>query len=106
MTMKRDLFTEIADGLNAWGEAGQGKRTLKTVDRTVDREVRLSAVELKDIRENLNISQAVFAYYLQTALTTYQNWEQGRAKPNRQAILLIKLVEKDPATLERLAGLV
>lgn len=68
--------------------------------------MRLTAEELKEIRENLNISQAVFAYYLQTALTTYQNWEQGRAKPNRQAILLIKLVQKDPATLEQLASLV
>lgn len=106
MTIKRDLFAEIVDGLNAWGDANKGKRTLKTVERTIDREVSLSAAELKEIRENLNISQAVFAYYLQTALTTYQNWEQGRAKPNRQAILLIKLVEKDPETLERLANLV
>ena len=34
---------------------------------------------------------------------TLGNWEQGRAKPNAQAALLIRLVEKFPDTVERLA---
>lgn len=105
MTKKRDLFAELVDGMNAWGEANQGKRTLKTTALKAAQTITLNAVELKKIRENLNLSQAVFAHYLQTALTTYQNWEQGRASPNKQAMLLIKLVEKDPSTLERLANL-
>lgn len=103
---KRDIFGELVDGMKAWGEANRGKRTLKTECLTLNREAGLSPAQLKQIREKLNISQAVFAHYLQTALTTYQNWEQGRAKPNKQAILLIKLVEKDPLTLERLANLI
>lgn len=103
---KRDIFGELVDGMNTWGEANQGKRTLKTESLTLNREAGLSPEQLKLIRENLNISQAVFAHYLQTALTTYQNWEQGRAKPNKQAILLIKLVEKNPLTLDHLAKLI
>ncbi|GBU13599.1 transcriptional regulator [Enterobacterales bacterium] len=102
---KRDIFGELVDGMHAWSEANQGKRTLKTEALALNPEAGLSPEQLRQIRENLNLSQAVFAHYLQTALTTYQNWEQGRAKPNKQAILLIKLVEKDPVTLEQLAKL-
>ncbi|MEC5319145.1 transcriptional regulator [Brenneria populi subsp. brevivirga] len=48
---------------------------------------------------------AVFAQYLHTAETTYQNGEQGGVKPNPQAVLLIKMVEKNPDTLRTLAAL-
>jgi putative transcriptional regulator len=40
---------------------------------------------------------------LRTNARTVEGWEQGRAKPNAQAALLIKLVEKYPETIERLA---
>ena len=41
--------------------------------------------------------------YLRTNPRTLENWEQGRAKPNAQAALLIRLVEKFPDTVDRLA---
>ena len=34
---------------------------------------------------------------------TLKNWEQGRARPNAQAATLIRLVERYPDTVERLA---
>jgi putative transcriptional regulator len=46
----------------------------------------------------------VFARYLRTNPRTLENWEQGRAKPNAQAALLIRLVERYPDTVERLAA--
>jgi len=61
--------------------------------------------ELKSVRETLHLSQAVMVRRLRTNDRTYQNWEQGKSKPNAQAALLIKLVEKHPETLERLAAL-
>jgi putative transcriptional regulator len=36
---------------------------------------------------------------------TVENWEQGRAKPNAQAAVLIKLVERYPDTVQRLSEL-
>ena len=35
---------------------------------------------------------------------TLENWEQDRAKPNAQAVLLISLVEKFSDTVGRLAS--
>ncbi|HKS06349.1 MAG TPA: hypothetical protein VJR92_08565 [Gemmatimonadaceae bacterium] len=36
---------------------------------------------------------------------TLENWEQGRARPNAQAALLIRLVRRYPDALQRLANL-
>ncbi|AWK41890.1 helix-turn-helix domain-containing protein [Photorhabdus laumondii subsp. laumondii] len=103
--MKRDLFAELNEGMKAWEEANEGKLTLKTHKRRLKNDIFISPDELKSIRSKLNISQAVFAQYLHTGETTYQNWEQGRAKPNKQAVLLIKMVERNPQALEFLASL-
>ena len=55
------------------------------------------------MRETLNMSRALFAVYLRTDVRTLENWEQGRAKPNAQAALLINLVKRFPDTVKRLA---
>jgi putative transcriptional regulator len=55
------------------------------------------------LRERLRLSRPVFASYLRTNPRTLENWEQGRAKPNAQAALLLRLVEKFPDTVDRLA---
>jgi len=44
-----------------------------------------------------------FTVDLRTNVRTSENWEQGRAKPNAQAALLINLVKRYPDTVERLA---
>jgi putative transcriptional regulator len=36
---------------------------------------------------------------------TLENWEQGRARPNAQAALLIRLVRNYPETVRHLATL-
>ena len=48
-------------------------------------------------------SRAVFAAYLRTNVRTLENWEQGRARPNAQAALLIKLVRNYPETVQHRA---
>ena len=62
-----------------------------------------NADELLALRERLHLSLPVLARYLRTNPRTLENWEQGRAKPNAQAALLIRLVERYPDTVERLA---
>ena len=47
----------------------------------------------------------MFARTLRTHVRTVENWEQGRARPNAQAALLIRLVESYPDTVERLVGI-
>ena len=54
------------------------------------------------MREQLHLSRPVFARYLRTNPRTLENWEQGRAKPNAQAALLIRMVAQFPDMVDRL----
>ena len=101
---KRNLFAELAEGFDALSGARAGKQTLRTYEVNVHPAQDVSAGELIALREKLHMSGPVFAGYLRTNPRTLENWEQGRAKPNAQASLLIRLVAKFPDTVERLAA--
>ena len=100
---KRDLFAELNEGMTALSEARQGKRTLRTHAAEYKPAPKVTPKELIRVREGLKISRALFAVYLRTNVRTLENWEQGRAKPNAQAALLINLVKQYPDTVRRLA---
>lgn len=100
---KRNLFAELAEGFEALSEERAGKRTLRTHVVEAKPAPEVTASELLALRERLHLSRPVLAHYLRTNPRTLENWEQGRAKPNAQAALLIRLVERYPDTVERLA---
>jgi putative transcriptional regulator len=102
---KRNLFAELNEGMEALAQARQGKRTLRTHAVAYKPAPDLKPAELVRVRKNLKISRGVFAAYLRTNVRTLENWEQGRAKPNAQAALLINLVKRYPDTVARLADL-
>jgi putative transcriptional regulator len=101
--MKRKLFAEITEGLDALAAQRAGKRTLRTVVVEARPAPQVDARELVALRKRLHLSRALFARYLRTNPRTLENWEQGRARPNAQAALLIRLVERFPDTVDRLA---
>jgi putative transcriptional regulator len=105
MTKKRDLFKELSEGFDALADQRAGKRTLRTHAVKAKPVPKLTARELARIREDLNLSRALFAGYLRTNVRTLENWEQGRAKPNAQAALLIRMVQRFPDTVHRLADI-
>lgn len=105
MSKRRDLFAEIVDGFDALSDRRAGKRTLRTHLVKSKPVPRISARELASLRKELNLSRGLFASYLRTNVRTLENWEQGRAKPNSQAALLIRLVQRYPDTLRRLSEL-
>ena len=99
----RNLFAELSEGMEALAEARQGKRTLRTHAVEYKPAPTVTPKELIRVRKDLKISRALFAVYLRTNVRTLENWEQGRAKPNAQAALLINLVKRYPDTVARLA---
>lgn len=101
---KPSIFPEIMEGLRAVKDHVAGKITLrKTVREDLPAIPELAATEIRTTREKLGLSQAVFAARLCTKKRTLEQWEQGRTKPNDQAAALIRLVQKYPDTIERLA---
>jgi putative transcriptional regulator len=102
-TARRDLFAELSEGVSALSDARQGKRTLRTHAAEYRPAPTVSPKELIRLRKGLKISRSLFAAYLRTNVRTLENWEQGRARPNAQAALLIHLVKRYPDTVQRLA---
>lgn len=102
---KRSLFAELTEGFDALAAERQGKITLKRHAIEANPAPEVSAADLVQLRQRLNLSRSVFARYLRTNERTLENWEQGRARPNAQAALLIRLVERYPDTVDRLAAI-
>ena len=103
--MKRNLFDELNEGFDALKNERQGKITLKKNTVYLPELPAITSAELVRLREELHLSQAMFARYLRINKRTLENWEQGRAKPNAQATVLIRMVKKYPDTLQRLGSI-
>ena len=99
---KRDLFAELAEGFEALKSEREGKLTLRRVAPAENPVLVLAPQEVLAVREKLNLSRLVFARYLRTNPRTLENWEQGRAKPNAQAALLIRMLARFPDMVQRL----
>ncbi|QVL49429.1 MAG: DNA-binding transcriptional regulator [Thiocapsa sp.] len=50
--------------------------------------------EIKSLREQAHVSQAVFAAVLNTSLSTVQKWEAGDKKPSGPSLKLLNLIER------------
>jgi putative transcriptional regulator len=100
---KSKLFAELSEGFDALAAQREGKLTLRSHSVRQRPAPKLTAAEVVKVRERQKLSRAVFARFLRTNVRTLENWEQGRARPNAQAALLIKLVERFPETVQRLA---
>ncbi|MGE8047981.1 DNA-binding transcriptional regulator [Pseudomonas sp.] len=103
--MHRNLFTELTEGFDALAEDRQGKKTLRSHKVSFTELAPLAPNELLELRQRLNMSRALFANYLRTNARTLENWEQGRSRPNAQAVALIRLVQNYPETVNHLASL-
>jgi putative transcriptional regulator len=100
---KRSLFNELLEGMQDLARERDGKVTLRRNIVEMHPVPDVSGSEILKLRRELNMSRGVFAAYLRTNVRTLENWEQGRARPNAQAALLIRLVQRFPDTIGRLA---
>ena len=103
--MKRNIFAELVEGFEAVEADRNGRITLRQHHFEAKPAPQLKPEEVRAVRERLNLSRAVFARALRTNERTLENWEQGRAAPNAQARLLIRMAATYPDTVERLAHL-
>lgn len=50
--------------------------------------------QIKSLREQAHLSQAVFAAVLNTSLSTVQKWEIGDKRPSGPSLKLLNLIER------------
>ncbi len=102
---KRNLFAELEEGFDALADERAGKLTLRKQSVEYQPPVEMTAADVVRVRTKLNVSQPVFARRFRTEVKTIANWEQGRSKPNAQAAILLKLVDRHPELLDEIANL-
>lgn len=102
---KRKIFSELMEGVAAMKAHREGKVTLRSYRVQPAPLPKVDSRFIRETRERLQCSRAVFARKLRINPRTLEKWEQGRAKPNPQAAALMLLVRKYPDTLGRLEKL-
>jgi putative transcriptional regulator len=77
-------------------EAGvMDAKTMRQFDQLgIPRLKEYSPAQIQRLRRQLQVSQTVFAAYLNTSRSTVQKWEQGQQKPTGLALKLLNLVER------------
>jgi len=63
-------------------------------------EVQLTTNQIKEIRENLSLSQTVFAKLLNVSPSSIRQWEQGKRHPTGATQVLLDLLKRSPHILD------
>ena len=80
---------------------GERKLTLRTRAMILPEPIEpLRPKDVAAIRRRLNVSQSVFAAWLNVPKVTAISWEKGRRKPTGAALRLLDLIRKRPNILE------
>ncbi len=89
----QDIIASLKEGL----EHAQGKIELRSCSVTLpDEPPKMSKKLVKDIRKELNVSQAVLARYIGVSTSVVRAWEQGQSKPNGSASRLLQIAAAQP----------
>jgi len=87
--MDQELFDELLGSVKEAGQIVKGKRRSS-------RTFVVEALDVRNIRENLNLSQYQFAALVHVSVKTLRNWEQGIRRPGGAAAALLTAIRNDP----------
>jgi putative transcriptional regulator len=94
--MAKRAFNKIKAGLDdaikiARGEADPATYRVHVPD----------VVDVRTVRRGTGLSQAGFANRFGFTAAAVRDWEQGRRQPERAARVLLRIIEREPAAVER-----
>lgn len=95
---RNEFFEDLKQALIEGIEHAQGKRNLRTTT-LLRPPIAMAKGDVIKLRKKLNVSQAVFANYLNVSVKTVQSWEQGIGKPTGAALKLLSIVRRNPSVL-------
>lgn len=87
--MNDELFAELLESVREGGAILRG-------EKEASRLFVLETPNVKQIREQYDLSQIEFAALLGISVKTVQNWEQGRRAPQGAARVLLQVAAKHP----------
>lgn len=93
---RSNIMASIHETAEDLYEAGlMEKRTMREFDGLCLTPISpLNPEQIRDIRERENVSQVVFANYLNVSKGIISQWERGEKRPSGTSLKLLSLVEK------------
>jgi putative transcriptional regulator len=93
---RSDSMAAIHETMAALHDSGTiDKRTMRRFNEACLTPIRpLKPREIKAIREREQVSQSVFATYLNVTSSLVSKWERGEKRPSGASLKLLSLVEK------------
>lgn len=93
---RSNIMASIHETAEDLYEAGlMDKRTMREFDGLCLTPISpLKPEQIRDIRERENVSQVVFAHYLNVSKGIISQWERGEKRPSGTSLKLLSLVEK------------
>ncbi len=89
------LLDRLKKGLEEGIQCAKGELNLRTTEPP-ERPPALKAREVAVLRQQLNMSQGVFAHMLNVSPKTVQSWEQGERQPSQAALRLLQILRARP----------
>lgn len=97
--MSDEDFAELELALQQVLEHARGERNdLRTTVRAAPPRP-MKKTEIVELRQQLNLSQPLFASALNVSIKTVQAWEQGVREPSSAALKLLAIAKKHPEVL-------
>jgi putative transcriptional regulator len=95
-TYKSDALAAVHEIVSDMFEAGViDRKTMRHFDESCLTPIHaFTASEIRILREREDVSQTVFAHYLNVSKDSVSKWERGEKKPAGSALKLLALVEK------------
>jgi putative transcriptional regulator len=101
---RKPFFERLKTGLEEGIAHAKGELTLRTID-VPEAPPEIDARTLVALREQAEMSQAVFARVLYVSAKTVQSWEQGVRVPSRASRRLIHIFTEQPGVVCKVVGL-
>ena len=96
------VYDGIMQGLNEAIAYNEGKLKARTKTMSVEPVPVFEATEIKSIRNELGMTQVLFAGFMGVSTKTVEAWEAGRNMPDGPARRILSMLKVDPGLPQRL----
>ena len=96
-----EVYKGIVQGLEEAIAYNEGKVKARTNTMSISPVPDFEAKEIKNIRNELGMTQVLFAGFMGVSTKTVEAWESGRNMPDGPARRILSMLEVDPSLPQR-----
>lgn len=96
------VYDGIMQGLNEAVAYNEGKIKARTKTMSIEPVPDFEATEIKNIRNELGMTQVLFAGFMGVSTKTVEAWEAGRNMPDGPARRILAMLRTDPSLPQKM----